>query len=133
MVKEPNPHPILGPIWALWIVAMIVLLLIFPDVIRAHNALLGIFIVVEMVGVFWHNPYRDTLSGVIQWWVRYKSPHRIWYRGWCAAVSTLAMMVAYFSARQLYLAVDHAFISIGLFLGLTVFLIDHWIEPEKHG
>jgi hypothetical protein len=130
MTIDRNPHPVFSVYWAAW-ACFTMYLFFIPPSIQIWSLWFAAFILVELIGVLWSSPenHRDTLSETMTWVQRKLSKHRMFLRGWNAALFVVVVVVAWVSVSQI--EDDMAQMLIGAAIG--IWLYDHWMSPDIHG
>lgn len=124
-----SPLPLAAAFWALWSLGGIALLIDYSlqGWLVWFMALLG----GEVLGSAFDTGMRDTLSGIMTWVQRRVSKHRRFARGWNAVILAYILIVATVGVAPL--RQDWPYLSIALLALVTIWLWDHWINPDLHG
>ena len=130
MTIDRNPHPVFFTFWCLWLLFTMYLWFVPPS-IQIWSLWYALFIFVEIIGILWDSPadHRDTLSETMTWVQRKLSKHRMFFRGWNAALFVCVFMVSWVAVSQL----EHHQGRLPIGIAIAVWLYDHWMSPDVHG
>tara|TARA_S200002703_G_scaffold108388_1_gene94181 strand:+ start:6136 stop:6540 length:405 start_codon:yes stop_codon:yes gene_type:complete len=128
---QRNLHPVFGILWAIWLIMVLIAIYLYPNPTFIKIVLLAFF-PIELTGVALDTGSRDTLSETMTWLQRYLSKHRIIYRGWNAVITLMTVHISWLAK---FLVDQHwsPFFGWITFALTTIFLIDHWFNPDVHG
>ena len=131
MTIERNPHPWFSLYWTLWVLSTIAIFITGPVAKEIWALWFTAFMLVEIVGVLWQSAedHRDTLSETMTWVQRHLSKHRMFFRGWNAAIFVLVLIISWVSVSL----VEEKTAQIVIGTAIGVWLYDHWMSPDIHG